>query len=57
MRSLLLEYDISVMVVRGKDHLMADALGRFVRGAPITSYDPLSEIAKVLKESTLGASK
>ena len=46
MRTLLLEYNISVMVVRGKDHLMADALGRFVRGAPITSYDPLSEISK-----------
>ena len=46
MQSQLLEYDISVMVVKGKDHLMADALGRFMQGDPITSYDPLTEIAK-----------
>ena len=46
MQSQLLEYDISVMVVKGKDHLMADALGHFMKGKPITSYDPLMEIAK-----------
>ena len=34
------------MVVKGKDHLMADALGHFMQGDPITSYDPLTEIAK-----------
>ena len=46
MRGQLLEYDISVMVVKGKHQWMADALGHFVRSNPIMSYDPLTEIAK-----------